>query len=338
LACGQTGRGLRMRRGPLRQSGTSSTSQTAATRRSYHVLARRAGVAQVRHPRGCHWNDLRRAAENQSVLIQQITQQIEEANPDRLAGIFLAASFSQPRSTPKRSDTDSAARRTASVTPSDTTSTSTLSLSGLRQAIAAPPQITSSTGSADMFSSSASKASSRRVRVRKSKALMRPLRESVNGFVLDERPLEPHSMLCTPRRASQHRDLGAGKTLAGDDVDVPPGFVLCHPTRHGVFVSFAYSANDRSDLRQVVASAGMPPVPPPVKGRPGRGHPPAAVWVLRPVAGEQPQSPPPFAGGLRGHDLRKLRGEHPPPRADRRHAADHDRFGFEHRPPNPHNT
>lgn len=36
---------------------------------------------------GCHWNDLRRAAENHGVRLQQITQQIEAANPERLAGI-----------------------------------------------------------------------------------------------------------------------------------------------------------------------------------------------------------------------------------------------------------
>jgi hypothetical protein len=39
-------------------------------------------------PKGCHWTDLRRAAENQGVLIQQMTQKIEEANPELLAQIF----------------------------------------------------------------------------------------------------------------------------------------------------------------------------------------------------------------------------------------------------------
>jgi type I restriction enzyme M protein len=39
-------------------------------------------------PKGCHWSDLRRAAENHGVLIQNITQKIEEANPNRLAQIF----------------------------------------------------------------------------------------------------------------------------------------------------------------------------------------------------------------------------------------------------------
>jgi type I restriction enzyme M protein len=39
-------------------------------------------------PTGCHWADLRRAAENHGVLIQNIMQKIEEANPDRLAQIF----------------------------------------------------------------------------------------------------------------------------------------------------------------------------------------------------------------------------------------------------------
>jgi type I restriction enzyme M protein len=39
-------------------------------------------------PQGCHWSDLKRAAENHGVLIQKITQKIEEANPNRLAQIF----------------------------------------------------------------------------------------------------------------------------------------------------------------------------------------------------------------------------------------------------------
>jgi type I restriction enzyme M protein len=39
-------------------------------------------------PKGCHWSDLRRAAENHGVLIQNIMQKIEEANPNRLAQIF----------------------------------------------------------------------------------------------------------------------------------------------------------------------------------------------------------------------------------------------------------
>lgn len=39
-------------------------------------------------PDGCHWADLRRAAENHGVLIQNIMQKIEEANPNRLAQIF----------------------------------------------------------------------------------------------------------------------------------------------------------------------------------------------------------------------------------------------------------
>lgn len=42
-------------------------------------------------PKGCHWDDLRRAAENHGVLIQEITQKIEQANPERLAGIFGSA-------------------------------------------------------------------------------------------------------------------------------------------------------------------------------------------------------------------------------------------------------
>jgi type I restriction enzyme M protein len=39
-------------------------------------------------PEGCHWSDLRRAAENHGVLIQNIMQKIEEANPKQLAQIF----------------------------------------------------------------------------------------------------------------------------------------------------------------------------------------------------------------------------------------------------------
>jgi type I restriction enzyme M protein len=39
-------------------------------------------------PKGCHWSDLRRAAENHGVLIQNVMQKIEEANPNRLAQIF----------------------------------------------------------------------------------------------------------------------------------------------------------------------------------------------------------------------------------------------------------
>jgi type I restriction enzyme M protein len=39
-------------------------------------------------PKGCHWADLRRAAENHGVFIQNIMQKIEEANPNQLAQIF----------------------------------------------------------------------------------------------------------------------------------------------------------------------------------------------------------------------------------------------------------
>jgi len=39
-------------------------------------------------PDGCHWSDLRRAAENHGIVIQNIMQRIEEANPTRLAQIF----------------------------------------------------------------------------------------------------------------------------------------------------------------------------------------------------------------------------------------------------------
>lgn len=39
-------------------------------------------------PDGCHWNDLRLEPDNLGVLIQDVTRQIEQVNPDRLAGIF----------------------------------------------------------------------------------------------------------------------------------------------------------------------------------------------------------------------------------------------------------
>ena len=51
-------------------------------------------------PDGCHWEDLRRAAENHGVLIQNITQQIEQANPERLAGIFGNAPWADPNRMP----------------------------------------------------------------------------------------------------------------------------------------------------------------------------------------------------------------------------------------------
>jgi type I restriction enzyme M protein len=39
-------------------------------------------------PKGCHWTDLRRVAENHGIKIQHMMQEIEAANPDRLAQIF----------------------------------------------------------------------------------------------------------------------------------------------------------------------------------------------------------------------------------------------------------
>jgi type I restriction enzyme M protein len=41
-----------------------------------------------RIPKGCHWSDLRRVAENHGIKIQTMMQQIEAANPERLAQIF----------------------------------------------------------------------------------------------------------------------------------------------------------------------------------------------------------------------------------------------------------
>jgi type I restriction enzyme M protein len=51
-------------------------------------------------PKGCHWEDLRRAPENHGVLIQEITQKIEQANPDRLAGIFGSTPWADPNRMP----------------------------------------------------------------------------------------------------------------------------------------------------------------------------------------------------------------------------------------------
>ncbi len=54
-------------------------------------------------PDGCHWNDLWRFAENHGVAIQTMTQQIEQANPDRLAGIFGNAAWAdRDRMPPER--------------------------------------------------------------------------------------------------------------------------------------------------------------------------------------------------------------------------------------------
>ena len=52
-------------------------------------------------PKGCHWNDLRRVAENHGVAIQEITQKIEQANPARLAGIFGNAPWADPHKMPE---------------------------------------------------------------------------------------------------------------------------------------------------------------------------------------------------------------------------------------------
>lgn len=48
-------------------------------------------------PQGCHWSDLRRAAENQGIALQSILQKIEQANPDRLAQIFWKRILGGPR-------------------------------------------------------------------------------------------------------------------------------------------------------------------------------------------------------------------------------------------------
>jgi type I restriction enzyme M protein len=51
-------------------------------------------------PKGCHWADLRRAAENHGVLIQNIMQKIEEANPNQLAQIFGSAPWADQNKMP----------------------------------------------------------------------------------------------------------------------------------------------------------------------------------------------------------------------------------------------
>jgi len=43
---------------------------------------------KFRIPKGCHWSDLRRVAENHGVELLKMMQRIEEANPKRLAQIF----------------------------------------------------------------------------------------------------------------------------------------------------------------------------------------------------------------------------------------------------------
>jgi type I restriction enzyme M protein len=43
---------------------------------------------KFRIPKGCHWSDLRRVAENHGVELLKMMQRIEEANPERLAQIF----------------------------------------------------------------------------------------------------------------------------------------------------------------------------------------------------------------------------------------------------------
>ena len=51
-------------------------------------------------PAGCHWADVRRTAENHGVVLQQIMQKIEEANPARLAQIFGNAPWADPDKMP----------------------------------------------------------------------------------------------------------------------------------------------------------------------------------------------------------------------------------------------
>jgi type I restriction enzyme M protein len=60
----------------IKKFGTDIDEDTAADFHTFQI------------PKGCHWSDLRRAAENHGVLIQNIMQKIEEANPKQLAQIF----------------------------------------------------------------------------------------------------------------------------------------------------------------------------------------------------------------------------------------------------------
>ncbi len=51
-------------------------------------------------PEGCHWADVRRVAENHGIVLQQTMQQIEAANPDRLAQIFGNAPWADSNKMP----------------------------------------------------------------------------------------------------------------------------------------------------------------------------------------------------------------------------------------------
>lgn len=39
-------------------------------------------------PRGCHWSDLRSTTSNVGVKLQRILDRVQQANPEKLAGIF----------------------------------------------------------------------------------------------------------------------------------------------------------------------------------------------------------------------------------------------------------
>ena len=51
-------------------------------------------------PTGCQWADVRRAAENHGVILQNIMQRIELANPDRLSQIFGNAPWADAQKMP----------------------------------------------------------------------------------------------------------------------------------------------------------------------------------------------------------------------------------------------
>lgn len=51
-------------------------------------------------PEGCHWSDIRRVAENHGVVLQNVMQRIEQANPERLAEIFGSAPWADHNKMP----------------------------------------------------------------------------------------------------------------------------------------------------------------------------------------------------------------------------------------------
>jgi type I restriction enzyme M protein len=73
-----------------RLSDTGDEEQTAAIQKFGKDIDEEtaADCDTFQIPKGCHWSDLRRAAEKHGVSIQKIMQKIKEAIPNRLAQIF----------------------------------------------------------------------------------------------------------------------------------------------------------------------------------------------------------------------------------------------------------